>query len=87
MTIRNHKSENAKRFGEIIRRLRDERRMSLGVLAHKAALNYRHMIVLERGDNIPTLQTVFDLANALGVKASAILAEMEAGTVFVSSRP
>lgn len=86
MTLRTHKNPNAKRFGEIIHRLRNERGMSVRELAYKAVYDYRHMLVLERGDNIPTLQTIFDLAEALGVKGSAILAEIEATGAAITRR-
>ncbi len=78
MTRRSWDVENAKHFGAIIRRLRLDRHLSMRQLAQQAAINDRHISVLERGANTPTLQTVFDLADALRVNAADIVAEVDA---------
>ena len=83
MTLPKVRNSNATHFGEIIHRLRNERRWTVRELAEKASVNYRHMLILDRGNNFPTLQTLFNLANAFGVKASEIVAEVEAAGVSI----
>jgi len=77
MTVRTDVHPYAQRFGAIIRRLRMQRGMQIQQLARRADLTRQHLSLLERGANIPSLVTLFNLAEILHVKPSAIIAEIE----------
>ncbi len=70
-------SRYAVNFGAIIRRLRAERQWTLVEFGRKAAMNPTYLGFIERGENSPTLDTVFLLAKVLGAEASDILREIE----------
>lgn len=68
---------NAKRFGAIIRRLREQRGWTLLDFSREANMNPTYLGFLERGENVPTLTTVFRLAKILGVEAADVIREIE----------
>lgn len=67
-------------FGEVLRRLRYERKLSQEQLAADSNLDRTFISHLETGRKQPTLLTIFRLADALGVAPSAIIAEVEKRT-------
>lgn len=69
---------DAVRFGSIIRRLRQERGWTLGTLARRCGMNPTYLGVLEKGGNVPGLQTIFALADSLDVEAAEIIRELDA---------
>lgn len=77
MTVRDHVDIHAKRFGAIIRRLRLQRGLQIQTLARRADLSRQHLSLLERGMNVPSIETIFNLAEILHVRPSEIIAEME----------
>jgi len=68
---------DAKRFGAIIRRLRDQRGWTLVEFGRKADMNPTYLGFLERGENVPTLTVVLSLAKLFGEKASDLIREIE----------
>lgn len=68
---------NAKRFGAIIRRLREQRGWTLVDFGRKANMNPTYLGFLERGENVPTLTAVLWLAKILGVEAADLIREIE----------
>ena len=78
MTKRSWRNHHALRFAVILRRNRMQRGWTMAQLARKANMNQRHIAVLERGENTPGLQTLFDVASAFGISASSLVAEIEA---------
>lgn len=56
------------RFGERVRKLREQRKMSQLVLAQKAKLDLTTVNEIENGNREPMLRTIWKLANALDVK-------------------
>lgn len=68
---------NAKRFGAIIRRLREERGWTLADFGRKADMNPTYLGFLERGENVPTLTAVLRLAKVLGAEAADVIREVE----------
>lgn len=64
-------------FGLVIRRLRRERNLSQDRLSTTSSLDRAFISKLESGKQQPTLVTIFELANALGVPASRVLIELE----------
>lgn len=63
-------------FGEIIRRLRQERGWTAVQLGRKAGMNPTYIGYLERGCNIPTLKTVITLSEVLQTNAADVLREV-----------
>jgi transcriptional regulator with XRE-family HTH domain len=66
-----------KKFGEILKRLRQEKDISQETLAYSSELDRTYISLLERGERQPTIQTLFKLAAALGKKPSDIIKELE----------
>ena len=62
-----------------LRRLREARGYSLSALAERAAISKSTLSQLEAGKGNPTIETLWTLANALGVAFSTLLAEDEDG--------
>jgi transcriptional regulator with XRE-family HTH domain len=71
------RSREGIKFGNTIRRLRAERGYSQEVLAERAKLNADFLGFIERGDNLPTLATILQLARALGVKPSVMMNDFD----------
>jgi len=65
------------KFGDTVRRLRAERGYSQEVLAERAKLNADFLGFIERGDNLPTLATILQLARALGVNPSSMMKDFD----------
>jgi XRE family transcriptional regulator, regulator of sulfur utilization len=68
---------NAKRFGAIVRRLRDARGWTLADFGRKANMNPTYLGFLERGENVPTLTVILRLAKVLDVEAAEMIREVE----------
>ena len=65
--------DDAIRFGAVVSRLRIERGWSLVDLAARSGMNGTYLGVLERGGNMPTLATIFRLAEVFGVEAAELV--------------
>jgi transcriptional regulator with XRE-family HTH domain len=66
-----------KGVGAAIRTRREAAKLTLEELAHQAGLTVGHLFVVESGRTNPTLQTLFRVASALGVKVGALMDEAE----------
>jgi transcriptional regulator with XRE-family HTH domain len=66
------------KFGETVRRLRKERNLSQEALAERAGMNADFVGLIERGENVPTLTTILQLARALGVQPSVLIRDFDA---------
>lgn len=67
----------AKRFGEVIQRLRLERGWTLVTLAKRSGMNATYLGVLEKGGNMLSLDSLYELAHAFNVAPWDILREFE----------
>ena len=65
-------------FGDALREIRKEHGISQEQLALDSGLDRTYVSLIERGSQSPTIRSVLKLANVLGVKASEIVARMEA---------
>jgi transcriptional regulator with XRE-family HTH domain len=65
------------RFGAVLRRLRATRSISQEELAYKSGYHRTYIGQMERAEKSPSLRTLFNIAGALGVKASEILRAVE----------
>ena len=68
---------NRKAFGIVISRLRTEKGMSQESLSAFAGIARSHLTMLENGRKTARLDTVFNLADALGVKPSELIRMVE----------
>lgn len=63
--------------GRVIQRFREEKKQSQELVSGFAGIGRTHLSAIERGERKPTLETFFKIADALGVKASALMAAIE----------
>ena len=68
---------NSKAFGIVISRLRTEKGMSQESLSAFAGIARSHLTMLENGRKTARLNTVFSIADALGVKPSELIRMVE----------
>ena len=76
MSRRKEPNPDAEAFGAIVRRLRTKRGLTQEKLAELADLNVSYIGFLERGENVPTLTIVLNLAHALDVHAADLVREV-----------
>lgn len=60
------------RFGERVRKLREQSKMSQLTLAQKAKLDLTTVNEIENGNREPMLRTIWKISNALGMKLSEV---------------
>jgi transcriptional regulator with XRE-family HTH domain len=75
-----------KAFGKVLREIRNEHSLSQEELGFESGYHRTYISLLERGRKSPSLNTVFQLAAALGVRPSEILRRTEDGVSRVSRR-
>ncbi len=63
--------------GKVIQRLREQKGLSQEVLSGFAGIGRTHLSAIERGARKPTLDTFFKISEALEIKASEIMREIE----------
>ena len=69
----------AKRFGELVRRLRLEQGYSQEDFAFRVNLHQTYISSVERGERNVTIGTADRIAKALGTQLSSIFMELEQG--------
>jgi transcriptional regulator with XRE-family HTH domain len=67
VTRRDYRSADGEWFGATIRRFREARGLTQAQLAEGASLSSTYLGIIERGENVPTLSVVLQLAAALGL--------------------
>lgn len=67
----------AKRFGKVLKDQRTKKALSQDALSADSDLDRTYISQLERGRRMPSIETLFKIAQALGVTASAIIREVE----------
>ena len=63
--------------GQVIQKVREQKKQSQELVSGFAGIGRTHLSAIERGERKPTLETFFKIADALGVKASVLMAEIE----------
>ena len=63
--------------GKVIQRLREQKGKTQEVLSGLAGIGRTHLSAIERGTRKPTLETFSFIADALGMKPSELMAEIE----------
>ncbi len=64
-------------FGEVIKRLRIERKLSQEALALNADIDRTYISDIEKGERNVSMNIVFKLANALQISFSELIKEIE----------
>lgn len=67
----------AKRFGELVRRLRTEHGYSQEEFAFRVGLHQTYVSSVERGERNVTIGTASKIAKALGTNLSSVFTELE----------
>ena len=67
-----------KAVGEAIAHCRKKKKVSQEVLSGLADIGRTHLSAIERGERKPTLETLFRISNALDMKTSDLVLEIEA---------
>lgn len=68
---------NPNTVGEAISYFRRKRRLSQEVVSGLADIGRTHLSAIERGERKPTLETLYRISLALGVRMSEIIVEIE----------
>ena len=63
--------------GRVIQQFREERGLSQEILSSFAQIGRTHLSAIERGVRKPTLETFYRIGEALNVKPSVLLEEIE----------
>ena len=63
--------------GIVIQRMREEKRLSQEVLSGLIGIGRTHLSAIERGERKPTLETFFKISDALEIRPSLLMAEIE----------
>lgn len=69
---------NAELVGQVIQKKREQKKLSQEVVSGLAGIGRTHLSAIERGERKPTLETFFKIAEALNIRPSALMAEIEA---------
>ena len=69
---------NAELVGQVIQRKREQKKLSQEVISGLAGIGRTHLSAIERGERKPTLETFFKIAEALNIRPSVLMAEIEA---------
>ena len=70
----------ARRFGELVRRLRQERGYSQEEFSFRVGLHQTYISSVERGERNVTIQTADRIAKALGTTLADLFEELEQGS-------
>ena len=63
--------------GQVIQRKREQKKLSQEVISGLAGIGRTHLSAIERGERKPTLETFFKIAEALNIRPSMLLSEIE----------
>jgi len=64
-------------FAAVLRKKREALGMTQELLARRSELDRTYISMLERGLRKPSLQTVFSLAESMGIEATELIREVE----------
>jgi transcriptional regulator with XRE-family HTH domain len=67
----------AQAFGDTLRELREERDLSQEAAALTCGIDRSYLGKLERAEKVPTLTTVWRIADAFGIEPSTLIARAE----------
>ena len=68
---------NPETVGKVISHFRKTKKLSQEVLSGLSDIGRTHLSAIERGERKPTLETLYKISCALGIKMSDIILEIE----------
>lgn len=68
---------DSKIVGDVIAQARKEKGISQEVLSGLAGIGRTHLSAIERGERKPTLETLYRISEAMGIKMSDLVLEIE----------
>ncbi len=71
---------NSKYLGQRLRQFRKDARLTQNQLAKKAGITPTYLSIIERGAQLPRLETFINLANILSVSADDLLMDVDENT-------
>jgi len=74
---------NRKAFGVVISRMRVQKNLTQEQLAKSASIARSHLVALENGEKVARLDTVWRIAEALKVKPSDLIRNMEIESGYI----
>lgn len=77
MSASEHSEPHLVLLGRAVRRIREERGISVDELARASAIHRQRILALETGHLDPTYEQLLALADALGVQPSALVVSAE----------
>jgi transcriptional regulator with XRE-family HTH domain len=77
MTRASHVTRISAAFGEVLGHHRLKKRWTLAKLSQRTGMNVSHLSVLESGQNVPSISTIFLLGEVLGFRPSELLRQVE----------
>ncbi len=66
--------------GSVIQSVRERKKMSQELVSGLAGIGRTHLSAIERGQRKPTLETFWKIAEAMGMRPSELLREIETET-------
>ncbi len=63
--------------GQVLQRFREKKKQSQELVSGLAGIGRTHLSAIERGERKPTLETFYKISEALGVRASVLMAAIE----------
>lgn len=63
--------------GRVIQSVREKKGLSQEVVSGLADIGRTHLSAIERGERKPTIETFFRVADAMGIKASVLMKQIE----------
>lgn len=76
MSRRKKRQPDAELFGTVVRELREARGWTQEELAERANMNASYLGFVERGDNVPTLTIIIQIAEGLRTEPGELLREV-----------
>jgi transcriptional regulator with XRE-family HTH domain len=77
MTRATHVNRISTAFGEVLAHHRRQKGWAIVTLSQRTGMNVSHLSVLESGQNVPSIYTIFLLGEVLGFRPSQLLREVE----------
>jgi len=68
---------DARKVGMVIQEQREKRKMSQELVSGFAGIGRTHLSAIERGERKPTLETFFKIAEALRMRPSQLMEQIE----------
>lgn len=73
MAAKKLRRPEAERFGRVVRALREREEMTQEDLADRSGISATYVGFIERGDSVPTLTVILQIAEGLGVRPAELL--------------